>query len=262
MKAREKFLSEADVRALVRLLGEVSVNPGDHVAKKRQLMNGLCALIGADLWIWALGSGLRPGAQPSYSTLLHGGFDAARLARLLVAVDHPDMKTMAEPFLRELTEKKTHLTRARQQIVPVGVIESRPVWNHWEAANIGPILMSYRPIAPDLTSCIALYRDFKRPLFDERETRIAHILLSEIPWLHTQGWTAGVGETVPRLPPRTRTILNLLLEGLSRKEIAAHLAISLHTANDHVKDIYRHFGVSSQAQLVRRFFHGNGQDRP
>ena len=47
-------LSEPDVRAIVRLLGEVAALQGDHAAKKRALMDGLCRLIGADYWGWGL----------------------------------------------------------------------------------------------------------------------------------------------------------------------------------------------------------------
>ncbi len=255
-------LTEKDVRVLVRLLGEVAASPGDHAAKKRQLMDGLCKLIKADAWIWALGSAMTPGEQPTYSTLVHGGIDDDRLVKLLKAVEHPDMAEMAEPFFRELFSKRPHITRTRQQIVPLGVIESRPVWKLWEAADIGPIIMSYRLIDQGAMSCIALYRRHQAPLFGEREAKIAHIVLSEVAWLHLQGWADDRGATVPQLPPRQKIVLNLLVEGMSRKEIASRLGISAHTANDHVKAIYRHFGVNSQAQLARRFFQGNGGDIP
>jgi DNA-binding CsgD family transcriptional regulator len=255
-------LAEEDVRAMVRLLGEVGAGPGDHVVKKRQLMDGLGRLIGADFWVWALGASLKAGEQPVYTAIMHNGFAEDQFRFFLNAVEHPDMIDMFAPFAAELAQKRSHLTRARQQIVPAGVFESRPVWRLWERADIGPILMSYRPIDSKSCSCIAIYRRFSRPLFNQRETRIAHILLTEVPWLHFQGWPEDRGQSVPQLTKRQRQILNLLICGHPRKAIAASLGISEHTTNDHVKDIYRHFAVHSQIELANRFFQGNGGDVP
>ena len=50
------------------------------------------------------------------------------------------------------------------------------------------------------------------------------------------------------------------VRGTPRKEIAADLGLSLHTVNDHLKQIYRHFGVRSQVELVARFCHENRND--
>ncbi len=55
-----------------------------------------------------------------------------------------------------------------------------------------------------------------------------------------------------RLTPRQREVLGLLLLGRSTGEIAAHLGISEHTANDHRKAIYRAVGVASRGELAAR----------
>jgi hypothetical protein len=38
------------------------------------------------------------------------------------------------------------------------------------------------------------------------------------------------------------------------------LQISPHTAKDHIKAIYEHFGASSQLELIRRFRFGDAGD--
>ncbi len=48
-------------------------------------------------------------------------------------------------------------------------------------------------------------------------------------------------------------MFNLLLEGLSEKEIAYKLGLSRHTVHSHVKDIYELAGVNSRAELLARF---------
>ena len=44
-------VSEADARAMVRLLGETAALDCGHDEKKRFLMQGLCHLVDADCWI-------------------------------------------------------------------------------------------------------------------------------------------------------------------------------------------------------------------
>jgi DNA-binding CsgD family transcriptional regulator len=251
---------EADARAMVRLLGEIAASPGDHATKKRDLMEGLCKLVGAVHWVWALSSSLSPGEQPVYITVHNGGFTADQFGRFMKAVDHSAMGALTAPFARELAQKRTHLTRRLQDVDTKLQIFEGDIGELWRAANIGPITLSYRPIDEQSYSCVALYRRWGAPLFSAREARIAHIVLTEVPWLHQQGWPKDRGSTVPILAPRQRTVLNLLIRGLSRKEISGSLEISEHTTNDYVKSVYRHFQVNSQAQLVSRFLRGDGGD--
>ena len=44
------MVGEGDVRAMVRLLGDISVMRDDIAAKKRHLMTGLAEMVGADAW--------------------------------------------------------------------------------------------------------------------------------------------------------------------------------------------------------------------
>jgi DNA-binding NtrC family response regulator len=60
------------------------------------------------------------------------------------------------------------------------------------------------------------------------------------------------GVTLPPegLSPRMRQTLEHLLAGASEKEVAVQLGLSSHTVHDYVKKLYRHFGVSSRAELL------------
>lgn len=253
-------IREADVRSMVRLLGKVASSQADHATKKRELMEGLCRLVGADYWVWALSSFMAPGKQPVYVAVHNGGLSAEQFGLLMRAIDHPATGALTAPFTVELAEKRKHLTRRVQDVDTELTIFLGQIGDLWRAAQIGPITLSCRPIDDQSYSCVALYRRWGAPLFSATEARIVHIILSEVPWLHEQGWPQDRGLTVPTLPPRQRTVLNLLIRGLSRKEIASSLEISEHTTNDHVKGVYRHFRVNSQAQLMSRFARGDGGD--
>jgi DNA-binding CsgD family transcriptional regulator len=253
-------LDESDVRDMVRLVGEVAALPGGHTEKKRYLMEGLCKLVDADAWIWGLSCQRDPDKPQVYVSILRGGITEEQFARFLQAVEHPQMIDFASRFFIELKEGQTHLTRLRTQIADEARFVGSDAQAAWKLANLGPTILSMRPIDPQSSSAIGLYRHFDRPHFTARESRIAHIILTEVPWLHLQGWPEDRGVSVPTLSKRQRLALNLLILGQSHKQIASHMSISPNTLQGYIKDIYRHFGVNSQAELMNRFFQGNGRD--
>jgi DNA-binding NarL/FixJ family response regulator len=55
------------------------------------------------------------------------------------------------------------------------------------------------------------------------------------------------------LSPRQREVLAHLLRGDSVKQIAATLHLSQHTVNEYIKDLHRHFNVSSRGELLALF---------
>ena len=52
------------------------------------------------------------------------------------------------------------------------------------------------------------------------------------------------------LSPRLRQTLACLLDGDSEKQLAARLGLSRATVHQYVTALYRHFGVTSRAQLL------------
>lgn len=57
------------------------------------------------------------------------------------------------------------------------------------------------------------------------------------------------------LTEREKEILLLLMKGLSYKEIASHIFISVETLNTHIKNIYRKLKVHSRSELASKFGH-------
>jgi len=245
---------------MVRLLGEVAALPGEHVAKKRFLMDGLCALIGADAWAWSLACQYEIGKPVIYAGFLHGGFTENTFPHYLAAVEHPATVAMTDSLIEEMRTHSAHITRTIEQIS--GDLfydyEATPLWKE---VGVGTLLISMRPLDERCASGIGVYRNLPAEPFSRRESLIAHIILSEVPWLHEQGWPEDRGVSVPKLSPRQRHVLNLLIDGEDRRGIAERLNISTHTANDYVKAVYRHFHVNSQAALMRRFILGDGGHR-
>lgn len=57
---------------------------------------------------------------------------------------------------------------------------------------------------------------------------------------------------VETLSPREETIVRLLAEGCTYKEVAARLGVSTHTVHSHIKKIYQKLDVSSRSLAVQK----------
>jgi DNA-binding CsgD family transcriptional regulator len=247
------------VRAIVRLLAETSATRGTINQKKHFLMQGLCRLLDIQAWAWVHAVEMTPGKLPVYVAFIHDGFSEPDLARFLKIQTHPDMALFSTPLCVDLAGRSTSLSRTLQQVVPVDEFNNSAVAEEWRACGVYPRLLSFHPLADGTFSGLGIYRSCDKPLFTEREAKIAHIVLSEVPWLHErQGPAAEVALEVPQMPRRQRLVLELLLQGLSRKAIAEAMAISPNTVSGYVKKIYAFFVVPSQAALINRFFLGDG----
>lgn len=247
---------------MVRILGEVASMKPSSDAQRAFLMKELAALVGADAWVWGVAPQLEPGKQPVYLYQQTGGFDDVRMSRYLVAVDHPDTGEMTWPLAKAMIEAGSQVTRLVDQIVPEERFLNSPAWPFWQAADIGPILITLHPLPHSGVSCVGFYRSVDKPKFALREARVAHIVLSEVPLLHEVGLPHQAASTTPRLPPRCRLILNHLVTGLSRREIATHLKLSKNTVDGYMKLIFKHFQAHSQVELMSKFHHGDGGDTP
>lgn len=247
------FTEENDARMIVRMLADTAAAEGGHQTKKMFLMRTLCEAVGADAWVWVLGCQTEPGGPQIGVGFLHGGFDEQRFARLLEALEDADASAIAATFYAKLTENGRHHTLIREEIDRSGRSYEGKVGRLWENADIGAVAMSAQRLDESSLSVIGLYRRFGSEPFTEREKQIIHIVLSEVPWLHLNGWPQDRGATLPTLSPRQRIILNLLMEGMGRKQIADQMGISPNTVAGYTREVYRHFGVHSQAELMRRF---------
>ena len=253
-------LTEQDVRNVVRLLGEVIAAPGGFSEKRRFLMDGLCRLVNATSWAWCMAE-FDPDKPPSFIGFEHGGWEEERFARYIEAMNHPDMEEVTRPSSIELKERGTHLTRTLRQMDPPMHLENSAAGKLWAKADIGTLLVSQSPMDGGGISGVAVYRRLGERHFSERESRIAHIILTEVPWLHFQAFPDQPTREIARLYPRHRTVMNLLCEGWGRKRIADHLSLSVNTVHGYSKVIFRHFGVHSQAELISRLTKGDGGDR-
>jgi DNA-binding NarL/FixJ family response regulator len=101
-------------------------------------------------------------------------------------------------------------------------------------------------LAADLLTAVASLLQHK-PYFT---SKVAEVLLSGF---RGQGGTlAGApASPVSRLTTRQREIVQLIAEGLSTKEMAARLGVSIKTVETHRANVMRTLGVDSVSDVVR-----------
>ena len=74
--------------------------------------------------------------------------------------------------------------------------------------------------------------------------------------MHREGTDVPASQHVNELSLRQRQVLLQMLAGDSVKEIAKKLSLSAYTVNDHLKHIYRRFGVGTRGELLAQFLAG------
>ena len=249
------------MRRALRLLAD-ALGPDDgRAAKVERLMNGLCELTGADAWLWVRSRVAAGGGSPVNIDFLYGG---AMDDRALAAWAGRSLEVHGEPpehaEMRRLLLTGKHFTVSR-----VDCVDDDAWHNPTNAATLDELgfdelLYSWVPLAESsgsylLSGCVLLRRP-GRGAFGEIESRLAHLVFGEAHPLHTLGLFAELADDLAPLPPRTRQVLALIVDGLSNKQVAERLGLSPHTVGDHLKVIHRHFGINSRSELLRRLTRG------
>ena len=248
-------VSEKDARAMVRLVGETAAvaATGSYQDCRKFLLNGLCEMIDADAWAWTL-SRLNPEThQIYYLTNQTSDMSTSQWSALAAAAELPAMREASKVFSDALGGAKLPVTMSREEIDPNGVSRRGEMKEVWDRTGFDGMIMSGHPLDDESNSHVIIYRNMERGSFTERQTQMAHIVLSEVSWLHAQGWPEDRGASIPKLTPRQRSVLIMLTAGHTRKDMASALDISENTISGYVKDVYRHFDVHSQTELVRKF---------
>ncbi|MDA7921461.1 hypothetical protein N9B21_01355 [Verrucomicrobiales bacterium] len=210
-------IPEEDARSIVRILADVAGVEGGHEEKKQLLMDGLCSLVDGDFWAWGLAADYVPGEGAIYTSIMTGGLEEEQIPRLLLALGVPDLDEVMGPLGKEIGETGKHATRLPRDYDPDNVFGRDGVRQLWADSGIGAPLVCYRPVTNNCLSGIGIFRKADRHPFTYREEKIADLILSEVVWLHEQGWPWESAMKVPQLPNRCRLALNFLLEGLPRK---------------------------------------------
>lgn len=256
------LLDENQVRSIVRLLAQALTPDDGRTQKVRRMMDGLSQMISADGWVFYR-SRLDPqGKEPANIDYSYGGaFDDKSLA----AYADYSFQVYEEPpefqALKSLIIAGEHFTKSRQDLVPDAIWRSGRFDQHIQRMGLDTSVYSVVPLMERngglVSSSAVFFRKPDRPDFDPVEARVVHWVISECGPLHRDGLDVEHIDEMVSLTPRQRSVLVLLMDGLTQKQVADRLYLSTHTVGDHVKAVYRHFNVNSRAGLLRHFIQGH-----
>lgn len=258
-------LTHDDAVCLVELMARVAADGGDYSAKKRLLLDELCGLIGAQRWSWSLNAISNEG-EPRHLGILQGGFSLEQASALSTSSHHPEsMRCFAPTYLQVREAGGRTEAGAQPQQVTV-LLEEHPGYKSWmksepakalAAVGVGSFVSSVCPLSAAQSSSVTMYRAGYDEPFTARQRDMVHVLMCGVAWLHTIDWPDEAGvQRLGELPSSHAALLTLLVKGYSRHEIAKARCLSVHTVSTYTREVYRHYGVRSQTELMRRFLHG------
>jgi DNA-binding CsgD family transcriptional regulator len=253
-------LIDQDIDALVTLLAAASDPTVDLplVERKRRLFSRMAELIEADAWLWTTGCIDVEGNGNSMAvSLLDGGWRNQReRTRVYRIISAPALQPLVRQATHDAVVQRRKLTATRDQLISEEQWQASPARKAWRATGYNHYVLSIYPVGGPVYSALSFYRRLDQSAFCPRHVRMVHAVFQNAAWVHRDAAASPEFGSFLKLTPREREVMQLLLSGESRKELASRLAISEHTVADHLKVIYRKLGVRSRAELFARFLRG------
>ena len=252
-----------DLREAYRIIGECA-ELGDDVQRWRghlieravRLVGGRVGMSGEARWV-----GMPRVLEPTGA--VDGGWnsDTERAFWLRYMVEHGPAK---DPVHQKISQLRGRLiTCTREQLLADRAWYRSFQFNEFhKRSRLDHFINSYCQLRTrDEVTVLGLFRELGDPCFEARDRRLIHLLHHELaPMIGKRlSRSAAPAVAAAKLPPRARQTLERLLAGDSEKQAAAHLGISRPTVHQYVTVIYRHFCVSSRAELLARFI-GSGRE--
>lgn len=227
------------VRELLRGIAKLSVDGQSQPEKRRRLLDYIIRLLKPDSWAcWTASFDADRRHVAPLALYPPGASPAAAMAALEATCNAPWRWEQLYDALRE----DTVLTRVLLPPDGAGIELASAMLND----------------GGDTLSFMGFFRRDPSQVFTSTQVHLLELAGSDIPWLHRDAMPqAGIGRFARDLPASVQRTIPLLLEGLSRQDIADRLSLSQHTINGYVKDIYAAFGVNSQPELMVLFLRGD-----
>lgn len=239
------------------LLGAVVevANGSSELAERRQLMlESLAELVAADAGLWAWGYGRPEDANVATLAALQVGLSIEQLSKLQeFSLSKQSTLEFQMPLMRFLDEGGILCATRRDVICDSQWNENSWVWQSVRGIGKDAWLHSVRYGVKDAWSSVLMFRNVGRPEFEAPQKELLYRAIATVNWLWANQYEGQGSKTFASITPRQRTVMWMLLDGLSRRAIAEKLNISEDTVGDHIKAIYERFRVNSATELAALF---------
>jgi DNA-binding CsgD family transcriptional regulator len=255
----QRDLTIGDLRAALRLAGELRELTAGSLEQRTHVLEGLLALVGGQVGIWAV---VELGPLPRLKPVTDLGWESdSERAAFLSFVDH--QRAFADPSMEIIgrrmvgpcnTFRRDELVTNRDWYGSAHVQELR------RTARVDDFLYSGR-LDGHRVHAFSIHRPWGARAFGDRERALVDVIHGECAFLHAPPRAALDADLLDDLPPRLRDVLQALARGLSEKQVAAELQLSAHTVHDYVKALHRRFGVASRGELLALVLGAAGHER-
>jgi DNA-binding CsgD family transcriptional regulator len=190
------------------------------------------------------------------------GLDADDVRPLVTAVTDGELHDPAlEKLLRRARGRAsgTTVTLTRRDLVADDRWYASPhVTTVRRPAGLDDAIYSAHVLAPGRAAVVCVWRAWgdRRP-FGPRDRHLVDLLHHESAWVYRDAAPRAAVDALPLSPREKQTLWNLLA-GRGEKQIATQMGLSVNTVHHYVKALYRHFDVSSRAELLARWMERGG----
>jgi DNA-binding CsgD family transcriptional regulator len=247
-------VSMEDASALLLAVSRINISQSDMSTRRSATLLALAEIVGIDGGIWAWGRGWPDSSAVVPVAQINFGLDERQLRTIMGLGLDAELDQEFRLPIRHQMGSSTHITSIREDLFPLDDPHGDPAMKRLlRQGGWGCWLHSVRYSDRDTWSNFFFVRNDGRARFGPREKNLVHLALASIPWLHSSAEETLPLEMTDGLTARRRAVMLMLLDGMSRKEIATSLRITEDTVGDHIKAIYAHFGVSGATQLAALF---------
>lgn len=222
--------------------------------RRTRLLQELAKWIDAKVGFWGWGRGKPLDSTVAPVASIQFGFSKQEWLNTSKLMISPDAERLFNHPIRLRHEHQSHVTVSRTNLGNDSQWNSEPLvtqglhQNGWDN-----FLISVKYFKTDSWTNLSFLRALGKPDFSLADLELVELAMDSVAWMQPR-----VGETIAAsafegLTHRQTTVMFFLLDGMSRKQIAAELGVSLHTINDSCKELYLRFSVNSATELSAKF---------
>lgn len=250
--SQSERLTLRDTRGVFHLIGECRELGADSWAWREHMFAGLCQILCCCMAIGGEAPRLWSDTDDSMQVMDVGWGDTDERS---IWTPYMNERFKIGPMFRGAKALSGHLrTSSRRQLVDDQEWYCSVDFNEYlRLSRIDYVLLSFYTVPGDplqTSDWVTLHRPLGDRPFSLRDVRILRLFHGELGPLVGRSLATTQQPSAFELSPRSRQILQCLLEGDAEKQIAYRLGISKETVHYYVGIIYRHFQVQSRAELL------------
>lgn len=190
----------------------------------------------------------------------HNGPQMRRVFDDFIKAGGVSLMPSAKRVMRELSERGRFTWNEQALVGAKKFRQSRLYHQHLRHLDADNVIFHSVALSDGTVFSIGLLRTRQDPAYTPVDERLIALIGDAAAIGVNDGWCLNGRTGRHLLTQREQETLELLLDGLSEKEIAKQMALSARTVHDYVTSIYRKLGFTSRARLMaayvkRRFPH-------